>query len=86
MAENYYSVFVNVGPKTASAWTKFETPVSYDLIDGLAGLTSLPFEMVLKKTLAERTGTEATEDLNGIKHFWLDLQPNNLACRSCHGH
>jgi hypothetical protein len=56
-----------------------DTPASYMLAPQLSGLSSLPFELVLKDVLFEKNGSRQSSELGKLKHLWYDYQPNSLA-------
>jgi len=56
-----------------------DTPVSYLLVSQLTGLSSLPFELVLKDVLFEKNGSRQSSELGKLKYLWYDYQPNSLA-------
>jgi len=75
----YYFLSEKIKPQTAFAYTEGETPVSHELISKVEKKDALPFRLVLKKLIRRKDGVTASDNLTGLKHIWLDYQPNNLA-------
>jgi hypothetical protein len=76
---DYFFLAEKLKRDTAFAYTEGETPRSHELLPKLLKVSELPFDLVLKKVTMGSSGIQVSNDLTGVKHFWLDYQPNNLA-------
>jgi hypothetical protein len=79
MRNKCYSIGGKNVPRVASAFAPDTTPLSYQLIDELDGITELPFEMELVKLSDGKNRLIKSSDLSDLKTIWLDYQPNSLA-------
>ncbi|MBK8245342.1 MAG: hypothetical protein IPK88_18090 [Saprospiraceae bacterium] len=75
----YYFLAENLKPSTAFACTKEATPIAHELISKVIEKSELPFALFLKKVSRGKGGLIISDDLSGLRHIWLDYQPNNLA-------
>lgn len=75
----YFSIGFKYNRNVASAWTEFKTPIAHLIEDEVITSQELPFTLIIKKIVSTKNGIETSDDLSGLKHIWLDYQPNNLA-------
>jgi hypothetical protein len=75
----YYLLTFKYPEGTAFADTTGETPIAFMLIEQLKGKTKLPFALQLKKVSMGKKGVISNPDISGVKHRWMDYQPNHLA-------
>ncbi|NVO10575.1 MAG: hypothetical protein HXX16_11480 [Bacteroidales bacterium] len=75
----YFLLTEQIKSGTAFAYTEGKTPLSHELIPEMKDKTNVPFDLFLKKVVISKGETSVSSDISGLKHLWLDFQPNNLA-------
>ncbi|MGI4872732.1 MAG: hypothetical protein ACRYFX_16350 [Janthinobacterium lividum] len=67
------------GGSIAVACPPENTPPAYLLADAQIGKNKLPFDLALKNIVFDKNGSKELDNLQSLKHIWLDYQPNCLA-------
>lgn len=77
--KKYYLLTGKEKKEMASAFAPKNTKLGHDLIEEVADLKELPFELSLVKLSVRKGELIESNDLSGIKDIWLDYQINSLA-------